>query len=365
MTAIAQKALDKVKIQMMTKADSVFFTVVCFNLKHVWDNTIPTAVTNGRYIKFNPDFFMGLTPDERLFLVLHETLHVAFLHMARLHTYNPKKWNYAADYVINYMLVKRGYKMPAGGLYDSKYADMSVKQVYDLIPDNDLDEDFHIDLIQGDPKDAEQLERDVNQILIQAATQAKMSGQAGSIPGDIQIYLDKLLDPKLPWGIILRRYMKALNKSDYSMRKPNRRFFPAHYLPSLIGNSMCEIAIAIDTSGSVSDADFTQFMTEVDTILKVQKPSKLTLIQFDDGIQSINVLKKSSDIAKIKFTGRGGTDTTEVMQWAVENKPNVLLIFTDGYFYPANIPVPSDVIWIIHNNQSFTNPVGKVIHYEV
>lgn len=368
MNVTAQKALDKVKIQLMSKADSVFFTVVCFSLIHKWDDTIPTAATNGKYIKFNPDFFLSLTPDERLFLVLHETLHVAFMHMARLHTYNPLKWNYAADYVINDLLIKRGYKMPKGGLHNRDYADMSVKQVYDLIPEPPPDDpDFISDLEPGSSDPAEQAaaERALNEIVIRAATQAKMAGQTGSIPGEIQFYLDKLLNPKLPWGTILRKYMKQYSKTDYSMRKPNRRFFPRHYLPSLHSTSMASLAVAVDTSGSVSDSDFLQFMSEVDSMLRIHKPEKISLIQFDWNIKSVDTLKRVNDIKTVKFTGRGGTNTTEVMNWVNDNKPNVLIIFTDGYFTPADIPVKSDVIWVIHNNPRFTSDVGKVIHYEV
>ena len=57
---LAQKALDKAKVALMSKPDSVFFTTVCFSLKHVWDDSIPTAQTNGLEIRYNPEFFMQL-----------------------------------------------------------------------------------------------------------------------------------------------------------------------------------------------------------------------------------------------------------------------------------------------------------------
>lgn len=371
MHAEAQKALNKAKIQMMTKPDSVFFTVVCFSLIHKWDTTIPTACTNGKYIKFNPDFFLSLSPDEQVFLVLHETLHVAFMHMLRLHTYNPMKWNHAADYVINDLLIQRGYKMPQGGLHDIQYRDMSVKQVYDLLPEPPPDSGFSMDLIPGDgdgkdPVAAQQAERDIAEIILRAATQAKMAGQSpGSIPGEIEFYLNSLLNPKLPWGTILKRYVSKLTKHDYTFRKPNRRFFPAHHLPSQHSKTMCDIAVAVDTSGSVSDEDFQQFMSEVANIIRSQKPEKLSLIQFDYDIKSVDVLKKVSDIKNVTFTGRGGTNIEPILEWAQVNKPHLLLVFTDGGFRQVDIPVKSHLIWVIHNNPSFTGEQGKTIHYEV
>ena len=84
LTAVAQQALNKAKIELMRRPDSVFFITVCFSLKHIWDSSIKTAATNGIDIKFNPGFFMSLTAEERLFLLLHETCHVAYQHMCRL-----------------------------------------------------------------------------------------------------------------------------------------------------------------------------------------------------------------------------------------------------------------------------------------
>ncbi len=129
-------ALNKAKIQLMSKPDTVFFTTVCFSLKHIWDETIPTACTNGKEIRFNPDFFMSLDLEEQIFLLVHESMHVAYMHMDRLNTRNPRKWNYAADYVINHQLISRGFKMPKNCLHDPQYADMSTEEVYNKLPDD-------------------------------------------------------------------------------------------------------------------------------------------------------------------------------------------------------------------------------------
>ena len=362
----AIQALSRAKIELMTRPDSVFFTLICFGLRHMWDDTIPTACTDGSYIKFNPNFFLSLTKEERVFLLLHETLHVAFMHMARMKEYDLKRWNYAADYVINDILIQRGYKMPVGGLHDTQYRGMHVKQVYDLLENNMPQSDVEIDLVspEGDPKEAESQMQD---IIVRASIQAKQAGDdASKWPGDIQIYLDNLLNPKLPWKTILQRYVQALAKNDYSYRKPNRRYFPKYHLPSLYSETLMDIAIAVDTSGSVSDADFKQVISEVNTIFRCNRPQKITFIQFDYQIKHINVLHKPSDLMKVEFTGRGGTLITPVMEWAEKNKPQLLLVFSDGEFSEMEYTVTSgNVLWLIHNNNAFTAPKGKVIHYEM
>ena len=359
-------ALNKAKIALMQHQNSAFFTTVCFSLKHIWDESIPTAATDGIEIRFNPQFFMSLTVEERVFLLLHESMHVAFLHMVRQSVRTHKKWNIACDHVINLMLIARGFHMPEHGYADPQYNGMSTEQVYDLLPD-DCGENFTMDLLPPPPNlEEEELQRIVDDILVRASIQSKMAGDApGSIPGDIEIYLDKLLKPVLPWSRILQRFLNAQAKNDYSWMKPNRRFFPRHHLPSMYSEKLIDLAIAVDTSGSVTDKEFLVFITEVNNILRMMKPDTLTLLQFDTNIKSVDKLKSMRDLAKLKFTGRGGTRIMPVYNWARDNKPQLLLIFSDGHFTMPEEKPKTNLLWVIHNNDKFTSPAGKVIHYKV
>lgn len=361
-----QTALNKAKIALMSHPDSTFFTTVCFSLKHIWDENIPTACTNGVEIRFNPTFFMGLTVEQRVFLLLHESMHVAFLHMERLMDRIPGKWNIAADHVINLMLIARGFKMPPGGLADEQYKDMSTEEVYKLLPDEEQMSSDQMDLLPP-PEEIEDFHSQVEEILVRAAVQARMAGDTpGSIPGEIEIFLDKLLKPKLPWQRILQKYLTALAKNDYTFKTPNRRFFPRYHLPSLHSENLTHIAIAVDASGSVSDHDFNVFITEVSSILRMMHPEKITLIQFDTKIKSVDEVRSIRELSKLKFTGRGGTNITEVMNWTQKNKPQLMLMFSDGHFHfhPTH-KVKSPVLWLIHNHAKFTAPFGKVIHYKI
>jgi predicted metal-dependent peptidase len=362
------EALSKAKIALMSTPDTAFFTTVCFNLMHVWDDSIPTACVDGKNIRFNTKFFMGLSPSERLFLLLHETLHVVFMHMCRIGDRNHAKWNVAGDHVINLLLIERGFKMPKDGLADPIYIGLSTDEVYKLLPEqNPSKVDMDIEMGNGDPDlDEEALAEGIQDILIQAAIQSKMQDdKPGTIPGEIQIFLDKLLAPKLPWHRILQKYLQAFSKSDYSFKKPNRRFFPQYYLPSMYSTSLIDIGIAVDTSGSVSDHDFNVFVSEVAGIFKMMKPDKISLIQFDTEIKSVTSVRSIKELSKINFLGRGGTDIRDLMKWAEANKPQVLLIFSDGGFhaYPVDHKVP--IVWLIHNNTKFLADYGKVIHYNI
>lgn len=360
-----QKAYDKAKIGLMAKPDTTFFTTIVFSLKLIWDRCIPTAATDGSSIRMNPDFFMSLLPDERIFLIVHEAMHVALLHMLRLADREHRKWNKACDHYINLMLIERGFKMPQNGLADSKYKGLSSDEIYALLPDPPPDDSFILDL-EPNIAPVDSITQDIQDILIRAAMQSKMHGDApGSIPGDIEIFLNKLLNPKLPWQRILQKYIQNLSKHDYSWRKPNRRFFPNHYLPSMFSEKLMDIAIAIDSSGSVSDDDFKVFVSETHGILKMMKPDKITLIQFDKVIKSVDNIGSIRDLMNVKFIGRGGTRIEPVMEWAKENQPKLLLVFTDGEFNFYNTGYKTNTVFLIHNNPRFESPYGKVINYEI
>lgn len=361
------QALSKAKIQLMARPDSAFFTTVCFSLKHVWDNTIPTACTDGREIRFNVDFFMGLSTEEQIFLLLHESMHVAYLHMVRLQDRDAQRFNMAADYVINLQLVDRGFKMPKVGLLDRAYAGMPTEEVYKLlppVPPNQFDMDLRPG--PGDAASAEQLTQDIQDILVRASVQSKIANdKPGTIPGDIQIFLNGLLNPKLPWNRLLQKYLTQFTKNDYSFKKPNRRFFPKFHLPSLYGEKLMDLAVAVDISGSVSDSDFHVFVSEIASILRMMQPEKISLIQFDTEIKSVDEVKNIKELMAVKFTGRGGTAIEPVLEWAAAKKPQLLLVFSDGEFRFHVTESKSTTLWLIHNNAKFTPPFGKVIHYTI
>ena len=68
------------------------------------------------------------------------------------------------------------------------------------------------------------------------------------------------------------------------------------------------------------------------------------------------------------FTGRGGTEIDPCLQWAIDNKPQLQLIFTDGCFTPPVVQPNSrftQVIWIIFNNPKWKAPFGKVIYFDL
>lgn len=384
----ADEAFRKAKIGLMSKKDSTFFTTLFFNLEHQWDWTVPQAQTNGMTIKYNPEYFLSLDKDQRLSLLLEETLHTAFLHMERMSERDPDRWQKAADHVVRNVLNERGYSLPPDWEFDKAYCGKSTEEVFRMMPVNEPPpNNKQRDLVpppppQGGSGDQNQnqgsgggqaaadqgLRAKVEDLLVQASQAAKMAGDsAGSVPGEFQLFLDQLLNPKLPWHQILRRWFMAQAKTDFTYRKPNKRFYPKYYLPSMLSESLVDVMIGVDISGSVSDEDFNQFRSETHQIMKVLKPKNIRFVQFDTKIQHDDNIRSLRDLTKLEFHGRGGTDPTPLIELAKEVKPKVLLVFTDGEFWGDIPEYNGNLVWLIHNNERFEAPngKGKVIHYEL
>lgn len=364
------KVHNRAKVKLMSSSNSVFFTTVLFSLAFVWDNSADcdTAYVDGRELHMNPDFYLQQDDEQKVGLLIHEVGHVIFDHMGRLGKRCPDRWNIAADHAINLMLLERGFRLPKGGLADPQFSGMSAEQIYDLLPDNPGKPKMKD--IRGVPMTTEQAaihKASMDQILLRAAMQSAMSNdQPGTIPGSLQVYLDKLMNPKLPWHRILQKEYSSLYQSDFTWRRPNKRFAPDFYLPSMVGEQFIDLVFFLDASGSVTDKDFTRFVAEIKSVMRMHTPNKVTLIVFDTCIRSITVIKSADELEKMKFHGRGGTDVYDVMRWLEVNKPTMALIFTDGHLHhvEANLK-KTKLVWLIHNNPNFRAPYGKVIHYEV
>lgn len=368
------KVLSKAKIALLSKKDATFISTIVLSLKSSWRADIPTACTDGINLYINEDWFLnGMNPLEQVGLLAHEAWHVALQHVLadRRKNRDFKVFNEAADHVINLMLTDSGYRIPKGGLCDPQYRGMSTEQVYDLLikdpskQDPNFVPDIEIVDISNDPMQNQANRNQITDTLVRAATQSKMAGDSsGSIPGDILIALEELLYPKLPWYVILHDFFNGFAQDDYSFSKPNRRFMPDIYLPSLFSEGMGTLACAVDTSGSVSDHDFMAFATEMDAIKETMCPSAMYVVDFDTQINSVYKIGEDASIRTLQFKGRGGTDLQPVFDHYEKNPPQVLIIFSDLECREVTKNPGYPVIWIRTPGSGFTPTFGKLIEFD-
>ena len=364
------RLLDRAKAELMLKSSCAFYAHILFSMKFKWDEEVSTAYTNGLTLGYNPDFFEAGTPGQRVFVLVHECDHVARMHVIRGKGFDLDIYNQAADHVINLTLKKAGFELYDWVLCDHRFQDMATEEVYNVLFEENkqcpLPPNKMPDLGDIPDEETQKTLQEIQDVVIEAVMQSKISNdKPGTVPGEVELFLDTLLNPKLPWQVILIRYMKKKAKTGYNWSKPNRRYLPQDiYLPARWSNNgLIDFQAWTDISGSETDEDFQRYVSELHGIIKQFKPGKITLGQFDTCITQIDEVRSVEDLAKVKFHGRGGTVISDVLNHIEATKPKLALIFTDGGFHHDRQTCSVDVIWMIHDNPKWTAPFGKIIHF--
>ncbi len=330
----------------------------------IWDETAPTAWCNGTTIGINPAFFLGLTWEARMTLLAHEACHTLNDHFDRIGKRDPQLWNMAADYVINNDLMRMGFSFEGleFGCLDTAYANMSTEQVYDLLEkEPPTQSPMGMDLDMRPAPDNERPQR--ISIAVNAQQAAISAGEAGSIPGEAQEAIKALLNPVLPWHVLLERFLNERNQDDYSWRRPNRRH-DDFYLPSLLSNNGLEhLLYFFDVSGSVTKNQTARCLTELISLHGNLQPNRITLATFDTEIQDVFDFYEDDVINEIVINGRGGTDLSPVYDMIKTHNPTAAVVFSDLDCDPMENPgVP--VIWIILDNPDAVPDYGVAIHLD-
>jgi predicted metal-dependent peptidase len=115
--------------------DHPFFGSLLFRLKMQNDSGIETMATDGRTLFYNEDFVQGLSAAELVGVLAHEVMHPALQHHTRRRDRMPARWNMAADYAVNPLLLDAGLTLPADALLNNRFRNMSAERIYNLLAD--------------------------------------------------------------------------------------------------------------------------------------------------------------------------------------------------------------------------------------
>lgn len=357
----------------------------------------PTTATDARGFYYNPEYIAALSIEQTQFMLAHEALHCALSHFARRQHRVRHKWDLACDYAINPLLIDDGLKPPPNALHMPAYKGMTAEEIYPLIDDNDDSEtlDKHAydqdnesrgsgsgmtekDLDQrdrsqsqpesgeegggqsaapeqGDGADRPQPLTPDEQETLAVQWQQRMAGaaqqamQAGKLGGELARMIDHLLQPQLPWRMLLARYMSAIARDDYSYMRPSRR--EGDFILPTLRSHQLDLVVAVDTSGSIKDPEMEEFINEIDA-LKGQVRARVTLLPCDarlcEGAPFVyEPWEEFRHPQEIK--GGGGTSFQPVFEWVDRQglRPDLLVYFTDaqGDFPPREPAYP--VVWLV------------------
>lgn len=190
----------------------------------------------------------------------------------------------------------------------------------------------------------------------------------GLIPGSFFQQVEILnAPPKLNWQSILKKYVGTITADKRKTRMRLNRRQPERFdLSGHQDEKVLKIAVAIDTSGSVSDKEVECILREVVDIIAHRK-NILTVIECDSRIQRVYLVKSKGDIKK-SVMGRGGTAFTPVVEYVNahrEFRDALLIYFTDG-FGERSIPRPKTyrTLWVVLDKAehlSLEEPYGMVV----
>ncbi len=387
-----QQSLSKISKELMLREPYYGFFLIMLN--KMWRKDLPTAGVSKNGINYqlaiNEEFWTSLSEKHQMGLLKHELLHIAFGHLVSFGSFRNKKLaNVAMDMEIN-QYIDPDY-LPDGGIDINNYEDLNLDEkagcryYYDKlqqlkdekdkngtcgneemdklldnidngdVPDHSTWEEFD-DLSEAEKK---LIEKQIQKVLSDAKEQTIK--KRGNVPGEIEgvIIIEEIVKPKFDWRSYVRRFSGTSTKvfTKKIRRKENRRYDEN---PGLKIKMKQHMLLAIDTSGSVSDTELTEFMNEIHHIYKAGVD--ITIVQCDTSINSIEEYKGKNEL---NVKGRGGTEFDPVLDYynANQKKYTSLVYFTDGECYTSVKP-KGRVLWVLsersHMNESLPGHVIKL-----
>ena len=399
-------------------------------------NSIDTIGVTGSELWFNSEFCDKLYFPEFMFVILHEIGHIALLHVPRCGGRDRELWNIACDLYVNRVLrlefggKSQNIQMPEDALYWDKIdiEKDAVETIYDELYNQakqngyfskpswedqrgqgnecgqggqgnegfkkkytfkvsrgeseytfDIGVNYQFDLVPNSGNSAE-IESESRKLLSDAQVRNQLlnGNMAGDNAGELERLSQKLLESKLDWRKLIRKYLIAYNQSDTSYAKPDKRmYWQKAIYPGAIPSRpdmVKGIKICIDTSGSISDEDMAEFLGHV---YKLARQFKIDadLVYWDAEIQSGGKLKNVQDIQRINILGGGGTNPACVFKSFDKEKtaPILTVMLTDGYFPQGDLnnikwkKRYKNTIWIIcdSGDKNFKAEFGKVAELKV
>jgi len=371
--------------------------VMMMGTTEVVDDPSVTAYTDGINKKYGRAFLQAKCPTQPKVngLILHENLHIGLrqiVHNMDLFKENMKRANMAADFVVNDMIMEIHKKypelveLPEGGCYDPTFHNMNMRDVYRLLEDEggkggkgkggeggdvnsgsgygDYEFDEH-DIGEGmDADKAKEMDARIDRAIREGAL------LAGRLGIDLPRQITDMLAPVIDWKAELAEFVSAAckGKDEYTWRRFNKRQLANDmYLPSVENETIGEVVVAIDTSGSIGQEQINAFASELVSICEAVQPDTVRVLWWDTMVHGEQLFTDNYQNigAMLKPQGGGGTKVSCVANYLNKKKVNAecVLVFTDGYLEnDVKWDISHPTLWLVTENKNWVPPSGKVVH---
>ena len=321
----------------------------------------------------NPEIFEKFSLNDRIFILIHESLHIIFKHQLRFKDFKDckdckdfHKWNIATDKSINQLI-----KLPApeGCLFPNKdeklfqnaeyyynsanssdnsqtlsntlpnMAETSQtlsntlpnmaenSQVCETLPNMAIYRENAHSKWSSNNDEIELNSNLIDNIVVQSYN--KTLENLGNIPKEIDELVKKITSKTIKWQKVLRNIVANKRTSKkFTLLRKNRRFPLRNDLKGKKSSESFDLSICIDVSGSVDDEILGKVISEIETISKLNDIN-LRYFQLDTKVHEITNI----DFNNFKRKGKGGTYMFSCIKYLKENKinPDCLIFLTDGY----------------------------------
>jgi predicted metal-dependent peptidase len=313
---------------------------------------------------YNKKFVEGLSDKEIQGVLIHEILHLAYLHLQRRRARHPQGWNIAADIAVNQIVMLNDYDLPDGCLkpennqielrmfktkpkliikdIDKKTAE----DIYGEFPDEDMFSedgqpyydgqfDEHKDEVKSGLSEEEkrQAQKDWQQRVEEAFVASKMKGD---VPAGIERLMGDLHKSKVNYRSLLRKYITSYIPYDYTYERPNKKSVAyGFYVPDYMREKIT-VCVCVDCSGSIGGEEYNEFLSEILSMAKsFEDRIELHFIAHDTQVHDdYHIFNGNVEkIKQIKVHGGGGTSHVHAFDYIQEKFKDckVALFFTDGY----------------------------------
>jgi predicted metal-dependent peptidase len=417
--------IKRAHIALMKHPETALYSgVMLMGITEVVDAAF-TAYTDGMNKKYSRVFLESIVSEAKCRgLILHENLHVALKQVTfgrSMFLENQKMANLAADFVVNDIITEikglmagtqeRIVELPDGGVYDPMFHNWSMREVYNYLKKNAKPcsgnkpkgqkgqsgekgdqggqgndpseggmEDWETvevngktyDISQQDEHDFEKMleglsheeAKEINDSIDKALREGGML--AGRMGAKMPRSITDLLEPKIDWREALRDFVSSTvkGKDEFTWRRMNKRHMANDiYLPSVENETIGEVIVAIDTSGSIGSVELTEFATELASICSLCEPEKVRVLWWDTAVHGEQVFTGdyTNIAALLKPLGGGGTHVGCVSDYINKEKlqAECVLVFTDGYLENSiKWEVTAPTLWMITQNTNMTVPLG-------
>jgi predicted metal-dependent peptidase len=322
-----------------------------------------------------------------VFVIAHEVMHflsghhVRYLQFIKAHALEDNQRhrmisNKAGDYWINDTLVRSKVgEFVEGCLHRPGSADRTYEEIFKELLDEEKEDgggegqqssgnDIGQDIDHTGPLSESEISQIEAERKIAVAEAAQIAKARGKLTGELAKFAEDTVAAKTPWHAILERYMAGMTNYDVSWSKPNRRYAPSVYMPSVArAPSMGTVVLQIDVSGSINAEEIKYYNGHIKRIVEMCHPEVVHLLYTDTSVLRHETFDNPEDL-QIEFYSGGGT-SMEAGHRYINDKgitPDVFICLTDGYDSYTTAP-DFPVVWCCSTTQPI--PYGEVVRFEI